>query len=80
MKKELLQEVHILLQSAEGEGVIISLLENENDYVPSQFRRKIHESFYVERNLYLIDHSKSFRIQHSNCSRLYLKQRGTSIL
>ena len=42
-----------------------------NDYLPK---------LCMERNIYLIDHSKTFKTQHLNGSKLHLNRRGPPIL
>ena len=53
---------------------------------PEHFKKKAKEvndyssNLYMERNIYLIGHSKTFKTQHLNWSKLHLNMRSASIL
>ena len=73
---------------------IASSMKNENHDVTvsniiaraDHFKEKANEvndylsKLCMERNIYLIDHSKTFKTQHLNGSELHLNRRGSPIL
>ena len=68
----------------ENHDVTVSIIITRADH--DHFKEKANEVNYylskhcMERNIYLIDHSKTMKNQHLNGSKLHLNRRGAPVL